>query len=235
MFSAQIYRVRSYCFVVATLCTIMVGLASCSNSTIIDPPQVLQPTSRLVANLRPDSATGVGLFRFMSGGFILYSFDRDTVVSLSQFGTNQWDILLPFMGNPLTDARSRAVHIMLNSGNINPNRLGGTQGAIVDSLFDNVNVMPNILRTDDTATAQRIIPTSVVPPSNFFTYSFSGAQIHTLSAPTIRTVVLRTASGNNVKLQITSIYQNAVSAPTIATPIGFYTFRYTKTGTSSFR
>lgn len=235
MFSAQIYRVWSYRFVVVTLCTAMVALASCSNSTIVDPPQVLQPTTKLVSNMKADSVLGAGLFRFMSGGFILYSFDRDTTVSLAQFGTDQWDILLPFMGNPLTDARSRAVHIMLNSGNINPNRLGATQGAIVDSLFDNVNVMPSTLRTDDTATAQRIIPTTVVPPGNFFTYAFSGAQIHTLAAPTARTITLRTASGNNVKLQITSIYQNAVSAPTIATPIGFYTFRYTKTGTSSFR
>ncbi len=220
--------------VLRLLCILLV-LSSCSNSTTVDPATPLQPTTKLVANLKPDSLAGVGRFPFMSGGFILYSFDKDTTVSLADFGTDQWDILLPFMGNPLTDPRSRAVHVMVNSGNVNPNRLGKTQAIIVDSLFDNISVMPSTLRNDDTATAQRIVPTTVVPPGNFFTYAFSGAQIHTLSAPTARTIMLRTASGNSIKLQITSIYQNAVSAPTIATPIGFYTFRYTKSGTSSFR
>jgi hypothetical protein len=225
-------------FSFATLSTLFVVLsvlffAGCSSSPV--EPDILQPTTRLISNMRPDSIVGVGLFPFTPGGFILYSFDRDTTVSLAQFGTDQWDVLLPFMGNPLTNARSRAVHIMLNSGTVNPNRLGRTQGGIVDSLFDAVSGMPTSLRNDDTATAQRIIATSVVPPGNFFTYSFSGPQIHTLTAPTTRTIVLRTATGTNVKLQITSIYQNAVSSPTIATPIGFYTFRYTKSGTSSFR
>jgi len=111
---------------------------------------------------------------------------------------------------------------LLNSGTSGP---GSTRGAMVSSRFENLRVIPVgiQLRSDDTARSARIVPPNVIGSSVMFVYDI---QTHTLRPSPDRCLVIQTSRGNMYKFQFMSIYQDAVSAPTLDTPLGFYHFRY---------
>ncbi|MCS6807224.1 MAG: HmuY family protein [Bacteroidota bacterium] len=185
-------------------------MSSC-NSDTTSPRAADTLTSRIVSNLRPDSLS-----------VLYFSFDRDTVVAVSRASTDEWDISLPFLS-----ASSRSVDILLNSGTVNPR--GKTIGLVVDSTFDLVTTAPpdDQLRTDDTAVTRRVVSTDL-SGRGMFTYNSSQRTI--LPNPQ-KTLVLRTRSGNYVKVQFVNLYKDAVANPTMFTPLGYYRLRYVKSPT----
>jgi hypothetical protein len=198
-------------------------VAACSPTT----PEPLGPgdlTPRTVRNLRPDS----------TARFLYFSFESDTTIAAS-VATNpatsdQWDIRLPFL-NP----SSRSVDIQVNSGNVNSN--GKTLGVMIDSTFDLLSTAPPdaSFRAEDTSVVagkrNTIVPGDLTGTGLFI---YNGAT-RTLSVSPQKTLVLKTKSGKFVKVQVVNLYQNAEAMPTMFTPLGYYTIRYTKSNTRQLR
>ncbi|MBU3741644.1 MAG: hypothetical protein FGM24_05090 [Candidatus Kapabacteria bacterium] len=187
---------------------IAVALVACGTDTSTTPTDTLATITK--SDLRPDTVTR----------WLYYSFADDAVVAPEQIGVRQWDIKLP-----LLTVNSRTIDIMLNSGTVGN---GSTTGCVVSSRWENVTrVLPAWnFRTDDTATVNRVVPNCVLCPQAMFTYT--GPPSHAIMPSPDQVLVLRLADGSYVKMQITSVYQGAVTEPTATTPIGFYTMRYAK-------
>jgi hypothetical protein len=200
------------------VCTLVwsVCILSCCNSSTPTTPDTgnsnvsfVGVTPLIVSELRPDSVTT----------FLYFSFDTETTIAPSRAGTDEWDIRLPYL-----TAQSRAVDIVLNSGTVNPN--GKTRGIMLDSTFDLVTVAPpdTQLRTDDTTAANRIVSIDLFGKGMF---NYNGAQRTILPNPQ-KTLLLKTRTGTNVKVQFVNLYQGAAAMPTMFTPLGYYRLRYAK-------
>lgn len=181
-------------------------LNSCDTSVTNISTGTLTP--RIISNLKPDSLS-----------FIYYSFDSDTTIAATQANTDAWDIRLPQLS-----ASSRAVDILLNSGNVNPN--GKTLGIVIDSTFDVLSTAPldSALRSDDTTAAKRVISIDLLG-KGMFTYNSAS---RTITPNPQKTLVLKTRTGKYVKVQFVNLYKDAVASPTMFTPLGYYRLRYVK-------
>jgi hypothetical protein len=172
-------------------------------------------TPRIVSNIRPDSLS-----------VIYFSFDRDTTVPISRANTDEWDIQLPFLNQ-----NSRAVDVLLNSGNVNPN--GKTIGTVVDSTFDLVTTAPPDaqLRTEDTTSSRRVVSIDLFGKGMF---NYNSAQ-RTITPNPQKTLILKTRSGNYVKVQFVNLYKDAIANPTMFSPLGYYRLRYVKSMTRTLK
>lgn len=186
----------------------MVGLliVSCGSGGVTNPDE---SAAKTVSNVRADSSVG----------WVYYSLDGDSVVPSAQADTDHWDVRMAYLK---CCGQTQQVDVLLNSGTSGP---GSTRGAMVSSRFENLRVIPVgiQLRSDDTARSARIVPPNVIGSSVMFVYDI---QTHTLRPSPDRCLVIQTSRGNMYKFQFMSIYQDAVSAPTLDTPLGFYHFRY---------
>lgn len=183
-----------------------VVLVACGSGGVTNPDE---SAAKSVGNIRPDSTVG----------WVYYSLDGDSIVPPAQAETDVWDIRMAYLK---CCGQTQQVDVLLNSGSAGP---GSTRAAMVASRFENLRAVPEgiQLRSDDTARAERIVPPNVIGSSVMFVYD---VQTHTLRPSPDRCLVIQTSRGNMYKFQFTSIYQDAVSAPTLDTPLGFYHFRY---------
>lgn len=174
-------------------------------------------TSVTKANMRPDSATG----------WMYYSIDGDSIVPADQANTTNWDIRFAYL---LCCGKTQQIDVFLNSGTAGP---GNVKGDMVNVRFENLIDVPDTttLVVDDTSKAGRIVPVPVVGPNIMFVYDVAS---HTIQCSPDQVLVIKTGKGAMAKFQFTSIYENAPSAPTMFTNIGFYHFRYVKTTTGEW-
>ncbi|MBD1210935.1 MAG: HmuY family protein [Ignavibacteria bacterium] len=196
------------------LCLIAFVASCCTQNSVTNGTQgTLTPL--IVSNLRPDSLS-----------VIYFSFDRDSVVPASRAATDEWDIRLPFLNE-----FSRSVDILLNSGNVNPN--GKTIGIVVDSTFDLLTTAPmdSQLQTEDTASSRRIVSIDLFGKGMF---NYNSSQRTIIPNPQ-KTLVLKTRSGNYVKVQFVNLYKDAAASPTQFTPLGYYRLRYVKNTTRTLK
>lgn len=196
------------------LCLITFAASCCTQNSVTNGTQgTLTPL--IVSNLHPDDFS-----------VIYFSFDRDSVVPASRAATDEWDMRLPFL-----NADSRAVDVLLNSGNANPN--GKTIGIVVDSTFDLLTTAPvdAQLQTEDTTSSRRIVSIDLFGKGMF---NYNSSQ-HTIIPNPQKTLVLKTRSGNYVKVQFVNLYKDAATSPTQFTPLGYYRLRYVKNTTRTLK
>jgi hypothetical protein len=189
-------------------------LVGCSD----DPtPPASTTTAITKSDMHPDSTIG----------WMYYSLDGDSVVPAAQASTDAWDVKLPYL---FADGKTRQVDVMFNSGTAG---VGSTKAVILPGRFDAITEIPNgtVLRVEDTTESNRIIPVNVIPPGAYFLYDVIK---HTISPAPDQTIIVQTRAGKYVKLAFTSIYQGAVSTPTLFTPMGYYHFKYVRSSTSKF-
>lgn len=183
----------------------LVVLPSCSDSTIEPPPDPTDTTTTSFSNVQTDSVTK----------WLYISLDSVKVVSPS---STNWDVRMPYI---YPDGRTRSIPVQLNSGT---NGAGSTIGAVVSSRFESLTAMPagTVLRSDDTANP--VVSTALVggPTNTMFVYD---APTRTIRCSPDRTLIVKSGSGKLFKFAVTSLYKDAVSNPTMTTPLGFYHFR----------
>jgi len=162
-----------------------------------------------IKNAQPDSTIG----------WLYYSLDGDSVVAPSQASGATWDIRMAYLK---CCGQTQQIDILLNSGTAGA---GSSQGATVSSRWESLASVPSDpgFRTEDTTKALRIVTPEVIGPGVMFVYD---VQTHTLRPSPDRVLLIKTRAGNVYKFQFTSIYKDAVSAPDLNTPLGFYHFRY---------
>lgn len=197
------------------LCLIAFGASCCTQNSVTNGTQgTLTPL--IVSNLHPTDSLSV----------VYFSFDRDSVVPASRATTDEWDVRLPFL-----NADSRSVDVLLNSGNANPN--GKTIGIVVDSTFDLLTTAPvdAQLQTEDTTSSRRIVSIDLFGKGVF---NYNSSQ-HTIIPNPQKTLVLKTRSGNYVKVQFVNLYKDAAASPTQLTPLGYYRLRYVKNTTRTLK
>jgi hypothetical protein len=199
--------------IIVLVCAI--SLHSCFLITGNQNPTTGTLEPRIVSNLHPDTLS-----------FVYYSFDSDTTIAASQAATDVWDIRLPHLS-----PSSRAVDILLNSGNLNPNVK--TTGVVVDSTFDLLTTAPAdaSFRNEDTTSSNRIISIDLFG-KGMFTYNSSA---RTITPNPQKTLVLKTRTGKYVKVQFVNIYKDAATNPTMYTPLGYYRLRYVKNTTRQLK
>jgi hypothetical protein len=182
-------------------------------SCVVDPGKTSTGTltPRTITELKPDTLS-----------YIYFSFDNDTTIAAAQASTDAWDIRLPHLS-----PSSRAVDVVLNSGNVNPN--GKTVGVVIDSTFDLLSSAPldSAFRADDTASAKRVISIDLFG-KGMFNYNSS---TRTITPNPQKSLVLKTRTGKYVKVQFVNLYKDAVASPTMLTPLGYYRLRYVKNTT----
>lgn len=83
------------------------------------------------------------------------------------------------------------------------------------------------LRSDDTTQNNQIVTFNA-----FYVYD-NVARTVTLNPQ--RTLIIRTAKGKYVKLQLQSIYKDKPLVPKITDVVGYYSFQYVKSDTKSFK
>lgn len=197
------------------ICTALIVVATSCNQNPVTPGTGTSLTPLIVSNLHPDSLS-----------VLYFSFDRDSTVPASRAATDEWDIQLPFLS-----PSSRAVDVLLNSGNANPN--GKTVGIVVDSTFDLVSTAPadTQLQAEDTTSSHRIVSIDLFGKGMF---NYNSAQRTIIPNPQ-KTLILKTRSGNYVKVQFVNLYKDAAASPTMFTPLGYYRLRYVKSTTRTLK
>ncbi|GAB1429906.1 hypothetical protein MASR2M18_07390 [Ignavibacteria bacterium] len=204
----------------ALICVLL--LSACSEEpTSTQPPTTLTPI--LKVNIQPDSLDG----------WLYYSFDLDSIIPASQSNTDIWDVKLRYLPYDTTASGiGNFINVFLNtgpiyfnSGTVNPN--GKTKVAIIDSIFDQLSVVPqeSLFLSDDTSSAGRAFKTLQYPNTIFI---YSGPPNHACTFKPNKTVVLRSRSNKYYKVQFLSIYKDAPEQPNTKTELGYYRFRYIK-------
>lgn len=214
-----------YCpmrYYISTVLACLLFLSACSDQpSVTQPPATL--TSVLKVNLNPDS----------TAGWLYYSFDLDSIIPASQSNTDIWDVKFRYMPYDTT-ARGIAnfINIFLNTGPIyfnsgTVNAAGKTKVAIIDSIFDQLSIVPqeSLFLSDDTSSAGRAIKTLQYPNTIFV---YSGPPNHACTFKPNKTIVLRSRSNRYYKVQFLSIYKDAPEQPDTKTALGYYRFRYIK-------
>lgn len=186
---------------------VLVSLAflgtSCDDSDDAQP-KVEPVTASDVADL---DATSTGKYTF-------YSFADDAVVASSDSATTKWDIGF------------RGTTIILNGGASGP---GAASGQIVDGIFDEIIEAPAAGYAQD-SDAAKAIPGS----GGWYTYTGTASVPNHAVLPNAgKVIVLKTATGKYVKVEIISYYLGNPSTSTAAfadlttRPASrYYTFRY---------
>lgn len=183
----------------------LVVLPSCSDSTTEPTPDATDTTTYSFSNVQTDSVVK----------WLYISLDSMKVVNP---GSTNWDVRMPYI---YPDGRTRSIPVQLNSGTNGP---GSAAGAVVASRFESLMALPagTVLRSDDTANPVVSTALSGGPTNTMFVYD---APTRTIRCSPDRTLIVKTATGKLFKFAVTSLYKDAVTNPTMSTPLGFYHFR----------
>ncbi len=201
--------------------SVLLLFASCKEENATAPPTDL--THVLKANMLPKA----------DDGWLYYSLDLDSVIPATQSNTDIWDVKFRYIPYDTTPKGiGNFVNVFLNTGPIffnsgTVNTAGKTKAMIVDTTFDDMSMLPHesLFRTDDTASAERIIKTLQFPETIF---TYSGPPNHACSFKPNKTIILRSRSNAYYKVQFLSIYKDAPEQPNTKTELGYYRFRYVK-------
>lgn len=145
--------------------------------------------------------------------FTFFSFDDGAVVLNTDSATSKWDIGF------------RGTTIILNGGTSGP---GSASGQIVTNIFDDITEAPVDGYAIDGAT-------KAIPGSGWYTYTGEAptGPKHAILPIAGKVIIIKTATGKYVKLEILSYYKGnpntttAEFADLVTRPVSrYYTFRY---------
>jgi len=144
------------------------------------------------------------------GSFTLYSLADNKVIPNSDSATTKWDIGF------------KATTIIINGGTSGP---GKAEAQVITGVFSQLVTAPETGYTTD-AVAKKAI-------AGWYAYNMT---THVISPVTGAVIVLKTANGNYAKLEVTSYYKDAPSAPDQNSISRYYNFRfaYQPNGTRQF-
>ena len=208
---------KSLCLFLAVSMSVLIG---CNPDDTVNTPVII---TSIKDNMTPDS----------TDGWLYYSFDTDATVPATQAATDAWDIKFRFIPFDQTGAIFQKIFlaegaIFLNSPTVG-NAAGKTKGYVADTSFLVVSAVgdDSKLRSDDTTKGNQIITFN-----GFYTYNPAA---RTASPNPNKTLIVRTAKGKYVKMQLQSIYKGKPLVPTMTDPVGYYSFQYVKSDTKSFK
>jgi hypothetical protein len=149
-----------------------------------------------------------------TSSYTLFSFESGANVSNADSATNAWDIGF------------RGTTIILNSGISGP---GQAEGQLVDGIFGELTEAPVTGYSRDTDAAKAIIGSG-----GWYTYTgTTSVPNHAILPNAGKILVIKTATGKFVKMEILSYYQGNPSTTTAEfadlaarAPSRYYTFRY---------
>lgn len=149
-----------------------------------------------------------------TSNYTFFSFADGAVVANTDSATNAWDIGF------------RGTTIILNSGVSGP---GQAEGQLVDGIFEELTVAPTTGYAKDSETAK-----AITGSGGWYTYTgTTSVPNHAILPNAGKILVIKTADGKYVKMEIVSYYQGNPSTTTaefadLATrPASrYYTFRY---------
>ena len=207
---------------IALLVIILTSIIACTKS---DSPTVLPITAITVRDIPADTVVGLSAqgAPITKGVYTFYSLEKNAIVPNTDSASTKWDIA--FM----------ATRIIINGGTSGT----GQGGAFVyTGLFDDLKTIPtdSVFKTDNAPTSYAITAGS---GKGWYTYDGLNNLITPLDG---RVLVIRTASGKYVKMEITSYYKGGATLPASASDMEkltkqrYYSFRfaYQPNGTKTF-
>ena len=207
---------------IALLVIILTSIIACTKS---DSPTVLPITAITVRDIPADTVVGLSAqgAPITKGVYTFYSLEKNAIVPNTDSASTKWDIA--FM----------ATRIIINGGSSGT----GQGGAFVyTGLFDDLKTIPtdSVFKTDNAPTSYAITAGS---GKGWYTYDGLNNLITPLAG---RVLVIRTASGKYVKMEITSYYKGGATLPASASDMEkltkqrYYSFRfaYQPNGTKTF-
>jgi hypothetical protein len=207
---------------IALLVIILTSIIACTKS---DSPTVLPITAITVRDIPADTVVGLSAqgAPITKGVYTFYSLEKNAIVPNTDSASTKWDIA--FM----------ATRIIINGGTSGT----GQGGAFVyTGLFDDLKTIPtdSVFKTDNAPTSYAITAGS---GKGWYTYDGLNNLITPLAG---RVLVIRTASGKYVKMEITSYYKGGATLPASASDMEkltkqrYYSFRfaYQPNGTKTF-
>lgn len=207
---------------IALLVIILTSIIACTKS---DSPTVLPITAITVRDIPADTVVGLSAqgAPITKGVYTFYSLEKNAIVPNTDSASTKWDIA--FM----------ATRIIINGGTSGT----GQGGAFIyTGLFDDLKTIPtdSVFKTDNAPTSYAITAGS---GKGWYTYDGLNNLITPLAG---RVLVIRTASGKYVKMEITSYYKGGATLPASASDMEkltkqrYYSFRfaYQPNGTKTF-
>ena len=207
---------------IALLVIILTSIIACTKS---DSPTVLPITAITVRDIPADTVVGLSAqgAPITKGVYTFYSLEKNAIVPNTDSASTKWDIA--FM----------ATRIIINGGTSGT----GQGGAFVyTGLFVDLKTIPtdSFFKTDNAPTSYAITAGS---GKGWYTYDGLNNLITPLAG---RVLVIRTASGKYVKMEITSYYKGGATLPASASDMEkltkqrYYSFRfaYQPNGTKTF-
>ena len=207
---------------IALLVIILTSIIACTKS---DSPTVLPITAITVRDIPADTVVGLSAqgAPITKGVYTFYSLEKNAIVPNTDSASTKWDIA--FM----------ATRIIINGGTSGT----GQGGAFVyTGLFDDLKTIPtdSVFKTDNAPTSYAITAGS---GKGWYTYDGLNNLITPLAG---RVLVIRTASGKYVKMEITSYYKGGATLPASVSDMEkltkqrYYSFRfaYQPNGTKTF-
>ena len=207
---------------IALLVIILTSIIACTKS---DSPTVLPITAITVRDIPADTVVGLSAqgAPITKGVYTFYSLEKNAIVPNTDSASTKWDIA--FM----------ATRIIINGGTSGT----GQGGAFVyTGLFDDLKTIPtdSVFKTDNAPTSYAITAGS---GKGWYTYDGLNNLITPLAG---RVLVIRTASGKYVKMEITSYYKGGATLTASASDMEkltkqrYYSFRfaYQPNGTKTF-
>ena len=207
---------------IALLVIILTSIIACTKS---DSPTVLPITAITVRDIPADTVVGLSAqgAPITKGVYTFYSLEKNAIVPNTDSASTKWDIA--FM----------ATRIIINGGTSGT----GQGGAFVyTGLFDDLKTIPtdSVFKTDNAPTSYAITAGS---GKGWYTYDGLNNLITPLAG---RVLVIRTASGKYVKMEMTSYYKGGATLPASASDMEkltkqrYYSFRfaYQPNGTKTF-
>ena len=197
---------------IALLVIILTSIIACTKS---DSPTVLPITAITVRDIPADTVVGLSAqgAPITKGVYTFYSLEKNAIVPNTDSASTKWDIA--FM----------ATRIIINGGTSGT----GQGGAFVyTGLFDDLKTIPtdSVFKTDNAPTSYAITAGS---GKGWYTYDGLNNLITPLAG---RVLVIRTASGKYVKMEITSYYKGGATLPASASDMEkltkqrYYSFRF---------
>lgn len=204
---------------------LIIGLASCSKDTNTSNSNDTPVSSVTVNNFAADTIIGLTSqgIPYGAGKYAFYSLESNKSIASSDSATTKWDIGF------------RGTSIIVNGGNSGP---GLGAGFVYVGLYNNLSTIPadSTFKIDNAPTNY-----AITSGSNKGWYVYDA--INNLISPIPgRVLVIRTASGKYVKLEILNYYKGGVTPAASASDViklteqRYYTFRFTyqPNGTKSF-
>jgi hypothetical protein len=196
-------------FSIVMLAGLVSLLASCSKS---DPAPALSAItySNLAADppssgYNPLNGQPIGI----TNKYTLFSFKTGAIVLNTDSASTKWDIGF------------NSTKIIVNSGTSGP---GTAAAQVVSGIFSDLTVAPDAGYLQDNKLA---VPAfyAIIRSSGSGWYNYDGAT-NVISPIAGRVLIIKTADGKYVKMEIISYYKDAPVAPTSASINRYYTFRY---------